>query len=227
MTTEERIEKLEAELAEIKAGLAAAKRHTRRLMVGVGVVLVMFALFVAVRVMTGEKGKVIRANRFELVDDKGITRAILRANEYDSKLILLDKNGTLRTWLSETELAMFDEKVTLRYRSWLRETGLSLYDENGQGRAELVATKAGSGLRLCDEEGRPRVELAVIEDYPMLRLVNENGKPRVILATGKEGALITLCDQNDKPRIMMGCTPSTPVLMLQGPDGKVIWSAPR
>jgi len=47
MTTEERFEKLEVELA-------AAKRLTRQLMLmaGVGVVLGMFALFVAIRAMT-------------------------------------------------------------------------------------------------------------------------------------------------------------------------------
>ncbi len=46
MTTEERFEMLEAELA-------GAKRLTRRLMAGAGVVVVVCTLFVAVRAMTG------------------------------------------------------------------------------------------------------------------------------------------------------------------------------
>ena len=104
MTTEERFEKLEAELA-------AAKRLTRRLMVGTGVVLGMFALFVAFRIMTGVAysqaggniAEVIRAKKFEMVDNQGKTRATLSMNISGVLLGLLDEKGSYRTMLRVTE----------------------------------------------------------------------------------------------------------------------------
>ena len=148
MTTEERIEKLEAELA-------AAKRLIRRLMAGAGVVLVIFALFVAVRAMMGvthsqvggDIAKVIRASRFEVVDDQGRPRAGLIVLKDGPRLDMFDEKGTSRAMLITTETG----------------AGLTLFDEKGIGRAMLSTSNGGPGLVLFDEKGKVRAGLGVNE----------------------------------------------------------------
>lgn len=154
MTTEERIEKLEAELTETKAGLAVAKRLISRLMVGAGVVLGMFALFVAVRAITGVAysqaggniAEVIRAKNFEMVDNQGKTRATLKVNVGGVLLGLLDEKGRHRVVLRVTENG---------------EAGLELADEKGTLRGMLTSAKGGSGLSFADEKGYVRSYLGV------------------------------------------------------------------
>jgi len=146
MTTEERFEKLEAELA-------AAKRLTRQLILGAGIVLGMFALFVAVRAMTGVAysqaggniAEVIRAKNFEMVDNQGKTRATLKVNVGGVLLGLLDEKGIHRMALRVSE----------------RGPELDLADEKGTLRAMLTSAKGGSGLSFADEKGYVRSYLGV------------------------------------------------------------------
>ena len=144
MTIEERVEKQERELAEIKDSLTAAKRRTRRLMAGAGVVLGMFVLFVVARAITGvvqgqAKEKVIRANMFLVEDDNGRTRARLGMSNIGTSLDLFDEQGICRALmnLSENGIALF------------------LVDENDNTRVTLGVSKTVSGLVVWDEKHEP------------------------------------------------------------------------
>jgi hypothetical protein len=230
MTTEERLERLEAELAETKAGLAGAKRLTRRLIAGTGVVLVMFALFVAIRVMTGvaysqaggDVAKVIRAKSFEVVDNQGRNRATLTMTKAGPGLVLFDENGKARAGLVVSKEGPF----------------LGLYDEKGAGRALLIVDEDGSGLRMSDENGETRAALAVLKVGPGLILGDEKGISRTLLNVTKDGPSLQLLDEKGTDRATLGVSQTgTPdgksttypesSLLLFGPDSKVIWSAPR
>jgi hypothetical protein len=162
MTTEERLERLEVELA-------TAKRSICRLIIGAGLVLGIFTLFVAVRAMTGiaysqaegNTAKVIRAKSFVVVDDQGRIRALLSVIKTGSGLALYDESGKVRARLD------VNEDFPL----------LTLHDEKGTPRAVLDVTKYGPELSFHDEKGTPRASLDVLEDRPLLSLNNDKGKP--------------------------------------------------
>lgn len=201
MTTEERLEKLEAELA-------TAKRNNRRLMAGVGLVLGVFILFVAVRAITGvaysqaggDVEKVIRANKFEVVDNQGRTRAIFTEVTSGAGLAIFDEKGKTQILLSMD-----------------KETGpaLILHDETSDFSATLSVKKVGPALSLNDERGNIRAGLVVMEEGPSLSLYDKKGASRArfgVSQTGTpDGKSITYPESS---------------LHLFGPDSKVIWSAP-
>ena len=138
MTTEERLEKLEKELAR-------AKRRNRRLLAVAGLVVgaVTLAWIVAgtanrAEAQGGGVPAVIRANAFVLVDEKGKTRAELSMGEYGPGLLLVDENGKTRATLTVD-------------KDW---PWLALADENGKTRAMLAVGKNGPVLGLLDENGK-------------------------------------------------------------------------
>ena len=162
MTTEERFEKLERELAH-------AKRRNRWLMLaGLSLALGLCASLWAIaggagtaQAQVGEKAeKIIRANKFILEDADGKTRAVLVVFNDEPRLLLSDKKGKTRVFL-----AMFKNDPVLCLR-----------DEKGKTRAFLDVNKYGPGLSLLDEKGKTRATLAVLKSGPMLRLYDEKSK---------------------------------------------------
>ena len=148
MTTEERLEKLERELA-------CAKRRNRWLLSIVGLTVVGLGLAVVGLGLTrtwtkttaaaqaqamGAVPKVISAEAFILVDENGKCRAALdmTMNKDGPMLRLSDENGKTRA-----VLAAFKDV------SWL-----SLYDENSKVRAAMNVNKNGPGMTLLDENGK-------------------------------------------------------------------------
>ena len=142
MNTEERLEKLERELAR-------AKRFNRWLfailfLAGGAYLLVTF--FAGANATAQEAAAVlkeVRANRFVLVDEKGKNRAALTAFKDGPGLALYDENDRPRAALT----ALKDGP------------GLTLYDEKGNTRAELMIGKNGPMLRLFDETGKVRTSM--------------------------------------------------------------------
>ena len=108
--------------------------------------------------------EVIRAKRFEVVDDAGRPRVIIGAQAEASGLMLLDPNGQ-----SVGELAVSDE---------LGSTTLSLYDLRGSVRASLDLDQDGSPtLGLYDLAGEPRVSIGVAEgNTPVLDFTGPTGR---------------------------------------------------
>ncbi len=157
MNTEERLEKLERKLAE----LAGAKRRGRAVI-----------LFGA---RNDTVQKAICAERFELVDFTGNTRAILGLDRSGQPgLDLCDPNGTTRA-----RLEMDADGAPM----------LRLADPDGRTRVALGLNDFGQPeLRLTDQNSKTRVSL-VLNDFgePMLVLADQNGKSRATLVPNESG----------------------------------------
>ena len=129
MTTEERLEAIEQELAR-------TKRRSRWLWGAVGLVV---AVWIIGTVAFGG-AKEIRASRFVLEDENGKDRAALEAAKawFGSRLAMFDENGKDRAVLGMTE----------------NGSRLTLFDESGKVRAVLGMTELGPWLHLFDENGK-------------------------------------------------------------------------
>ena len=121
MTTEERLESLEQELARVK-------RRTRRLLQGVVCLFAtgcVFAVLISTMGSAKAQGeKVIRANKFVVEDQNGKTRVLLSVTNDGPSLSLSDQNEKIRTQLCAE-----------------KETGLTIFDQNGKGRAIVGTSK--------------------------------------------------------------------------------------
>lgn len=156
MTTEERLERLECELAR-------SKRRFRWLIIGAGLCLVSAAVLYAYRSRSDASGvgKELRATSFVLEDLSGKPRASLGMDEDGLELRLRYENGKIGA-----ALCLHEEKMVL-----------SLSDTNGIPRAVLGVTQNMPLLCLYDEKQEPRATLAVLADGPHLVLRDEKGKP--------------------------------------------------
>lgn len=127
MTTEERLQKLEQELAK-------SKRRTRCMMGGV-TLSVLCALTIAA---TPGDRRVITAHTFNVVDDNGKIRASLEVAEGGPLLLMQDDNGMPRVVLS----------------AFKDGPNLTTQDTNGIIRTSLgLNEKFGPMLRVSDAEG--------------------------------------------------------------------------
>lgn len=149
MTTEERLEKVEKELA-------AAKRQIRRLVIGGAVALVCVAILVAASLRPAQ----VQARKFVLVDENGKTRAMLAVDEDGPRLRLTDEDGKARAELCVVRTGPV----------------LNLSDKNGSARAGLCVLKDGPVLDLDKGNGKTRALLAVEEGGPGIRLYGANDK---------------------------------------------------
>jgi len=136
MSTDERIEKMERQLARMRL-------FNRCLIACIVLSLGVWFIektFTAETAWAGPGVKEIRANRFILEDDEGTVRARLTVDAGGPALSLLDKNGKSRAVLSVDK----------------NGSGLRLRDENSKPLAALSMDKDGSrpGLVLCDENGK-------------------------------------------------------------------------
>lgn len=145
---------------------------------------VLLALAVAPIGMTIAKqaNDVVRASRFEVVDESGAVRAALGLDAtgpslalYDTRsrpaallqvspggtdLVLCDRDGTLRTQLQAHQdgpfLALYDKQEQVRVGLAVPASGpsLDLYDRNGESRAAVFAPEGDpSGVVIRDSEG--------------------------------------------------------------------------
>lgn len=150
MTTDERLEALERELAVAKAEATRGKRRNRRLLTAVGLAAGVFALvwvIAAAATRTQAQGGVspttIRASQFILTDEKGKCRAVLNLTEDGPALVLTDESNKPRGTLNMGKLG----------------PALGLFDESGRPRVMLKTDKHGPALDLLDENGRVRAML--------------------------------------------------------------------
>ena len=216
MTTEERLERLERDLR-------GAKRCIRWLLVGTALAVsglcIAWVESGAVVEAKGQQGvaQEIRANSFILVDGAGRARAALGMGNNGAALELYDEAGTRRTELSD-KLALYDEAGTLRVvLTGGREVSWAVYDKTGSVRAALGPVLAqGVALVFSDEAATPRVWMGVTETGASLELFDKAGTARANFGAGVYG-------RQDGRRT----THPESSLLLSGPDGDVIWQAPR
>jgi len=179
-----------------------------------------------------------------LSDENGKDRALLAVGKDGPVLSLLDEKGKYRARLTAPKdgpgLALSDENDKLRALLAVGKDGpgLALLDENDKLRALLTLLKDGPALDLRDENGKARARLTVLEDGPRLWLADENDKLCAGLSVGKDGTALGLFDKNGKMRCALGAGVTTQAdgrkitypessLRLFGPDGFMIWQAPK
>ena len=202
MTTEERLEILERELAR-------ATRRNNWFAAGLGLAVGLLAVGWFFTGFVTRTVKEVRTRKFTLVDGKGRSRALLSVDQAGPGLSLSDENGKKRVGLAAFKQA----------------SGMSLYDEKGENRDMLSVDKTGSGLALSDENGKKRAGMAVFRDASGLSLYDENGKHRATLAVLKEGSLLAMFDPNDIERARLRVFMDGPGLALFEKNGKTLWSA--
>ena len=119
--------------------------------------------------------EVIRAKRFEVIDDAGRPRVIVGTQQEASGLMLLDGNGQ-----NVAELAVSAE---------MGSTTLSLYDLRGSLRASLDLDQDGSPtLGLYDLAGEPRVSIGIAEgNTPVLDFTGPYGEARMSFEVDEDG----------------------------------------
>ena len=215
MTTEQRIEKLEKQLA-------ATQRRNRWIGASVGILLVFGCLvMLPEKALTVESNRSIRANEFLLEDADGKIRATLAVFKGGPALVMRDADGKHRIALDVLKDG----------------PGLIMFDEDGKNRAELNVLKDGPGLLMLDENGKRRAELNMVKN-PSLIMFDEDGKKRAVLDVLKDGPSLRLLDEDGTPRATLGTgrtrgkdgrvtTYPESSLRLFDPDGYVSWDAPR
>ena len=176
--------------------------------------------------MAMRQAKVVRAERFELVDVKGRMVAAWGSTPLGQHaLVFYDEAGKKRALLSvdadgSPGLGLFDKAGEVRAMLSILANGrpsLSLWDENGQPRVTLGAGVLRlsqtdlvecpeSSLMLFGETGTAWADLCVFPGgTPGLSFHDEAGKARVGLWLDADG---------------------TPNLNLWGKDDEVLWEAP-
>jgi hypothetical protein len=177
MSTDERLEKIEGQLARVRwfnriliAGIV--------LFLGVWLILKSFGPDTAWAQSGGEE---IRAKKFVLEDENGKMRATLAMAENGPMLSLSDENGKIRAALKVADgkpsLSLHDVDGKERASLMVGTLGpyLTLYDENDMLRADLSVGKGSSNLSLSDENGKERAVIGMF-DEPDLVLFDENGE---------------------------------------------------
>jgi hypothetical protein len=198
MTTEERFEKLERELA-------CAKRRNRVQLITMICVVISFlgGLYVAgTAIGQGSVQEEVRAKNFILLDENGKVRGMLDAMENIPTLRLWDENDTLRISLGVSEdeayLDIYDENGEIGTELNVSEglPGLGMWDEDGQLRTLLNVTESGANFDLNYENGDTGVELYVDEDAPSLGMYDSDGELRTMLDVLEDVPTLRLWDEN-------------------------------
>ena len=135
MTTDERMEKMEGQLARVR-WINRCLIVCIVLSLGVWFILKTFG---TEQVWAQSGVKEIRATRFIVKDENGKAHAALGMGKDGPRLSIYDENGKDRAVLSVNKAG----------------PGLSLFDENNKFRAMLLVGKAGPSLLLFDEYDKP------------------------------------------------------------------------
>jgi len=171
--------------------------------------------------------KVVRAERFEVVDAKGEVRAVLAVREDGTPhLALFDADGQVRAIVAVLPSGTPD---------------LYLCDADGKPRASLAVWEDGPSLTLRDAKGKDRATLELSRDWgPILWLDDAAGKTRLELGLGLPDGnpILSLADKEGTTRATLGATSTKTLatgvvhqrpessLVLSDKEGNVLWQAP-
>lgn len=142
----------------------------------------------------------VRGKAILLEDNAGRVRASIRMMSNGPALALLSEDGR-----PQVLLAMAADGPSL-----------TMTTESGSRAVALHVLKEGSALFLDDERGTPRAVLAITSDGPSLHLFDTNRVARAIVGSGQV-------------RVAGGQPAKFPEssVVLLGPAGDPVWSAPR
>lgn len=155
------------------------------------------------------QNKVIRAQRFELVNDGGTVRGIWGISEGIPNFSMKDETGSPRIGITADKarptLTFFDNSpasdgflnlVTLG----VGEDGpsLSMWDREGKKKITIGATENGSALFTHDNEGNVRVGLIGASKSNGLVFYDEKSTPNGLFRLGKEGEHLQFWGRNER-----------------------------
>ncbi|MDD4889388.1 MAG: hypothetical protein PHU85_05620 [Phycisphaerae bacterium] len=213
MTTDQRLEKLERELAN-------AKRRNRRLMIGAAVCLGMilawefFAQSGRIGTVQAVEPTTAPAQRKGRPWPWGEDAPVFRKA---SDTLQGSGPTTAPTLLTDEQMKGLPPREPVKV---IRATAFVLVDDEGRERAKLEMRKDGPGLAFYDQNGSPRATLGVEVFGMSLVLADENGKARVMQTVGKDGPTLSLLDKNEKPRVCLGYVKAEPSLDLFDANGE-------
>lgn len=180
MNIEERLEALQKELD-------AWKRFARWMLVPVVLVVagaVAWGGFM--EPVQAQRGNVVRAKEFVVVDEQGKMRAGLGiSSDGKPKLHFYDSEGKTRIGLGVSRsgapaLAMIDAQERVRFGFLVQPGGipaLTMADSQGRTRVGLVLHSNGSpGLVMTDYQEKQRIGLGVDRGTPLMQFNDAQGK---------------------------------------------------
>lgn len=190
--------------------------------------------------------KLLRAQRFELVDAKGTVYADLRHDENGTGLFFFDGKGFSRVGLVHNKqtagLVVFDKNKKVRVGVSLDEDAPSvrLYDGKGAPRALLEYGAAGarvsvrdakSGgvslgmgddgawMMLFDAGGRARAGLSLQQDRTAMHFADEKGNARALIEYASDTTRVALLDSKSAVRTTLMLDPAGPQLFMMNAEG--------
>ncbi len=157
-----------------------------------------------------DEGKVIRAERFEVVDKTGRVQAVLgQLADEAMGLRLLDARGG--------DMATFG----------INEGNPWLYFSTGNIVLDLGLEGEQPFIHLCDASGSPRLKLEVDDDdTPIITILDAEQKAALELGADESEPFLHLCNK-DKRRIELNVDKKgNPTIVTSDADGNKTWQAP-
>jgi hypothetical protein len=220
MTTDERIARLEAEVAELKAPKQELTVQRLNIVDEDGALWAVLS--------ADEDG-----TRLAMYGDDNKARVILSSSQQCQSIGFTNEKGDplaiVGTFMGRPTLEFYDEtkKVRLRAQVTAKGSGIGLCDSNGCLRAEMVTDDTIPRLVLRDGDHTERASLAAREDETSLRLSDKSSHLRAELASFNDGvAAMTLHDSNDRTRICLASLEDGPQVRLYNVVGKQFWATP-
>lgn len=204
-SSDERLKKLERELAETKEQLEALSERPDA------------------DAPHGEKIVVdsVTARRITIVNEEGEPRATLATVQGTTMLEFSDKGGKKRMVLFAAQaragIDIGDDSGQIRASLKTTEKGthLKLQDEHGKVRAMIFEALEGSSITLKDANGNPRAELLLDEkEGPCIDIADEKGNMAAKLVMQEYGAVLHILDADGKAKALFGKSKSGTVLSL-------------
>ena len=206
----------------IERRLAKLERSNRILAV---FCILAFGAFLAAATSQRDSSEVIKARRFELIDEGGVTRSSWASTTIGSALTFHDNKGSARSLIGfvngAPRLLFSDDQSSPRVliTSESKAGFLALYHGGQKPLLDLSVTPDGPSLRLNDRNGTLRSELAVWEDGSRLRQYDEEGELRSWLAARKQGPSLALTDKSNKEGVVLSCRDNGPQLVFADKGG--------
>jgi len=231
MTLDQRVDKLERDLARTKRTAGCLRILIAAVMGGVAIGAVAESRSSVQSQPVQGTRRVVRANAFVLEDEKGQERAVLDVDSTKARLSLGDERGEARMILGVTgngpAIFLLDEEGNSRLTVSLQKgsPGITLLDENGNSRFACSLDKDGPRMTLLDQKGKAIAGLSTGETGPVLSPHNKTGSAS--LAASGEGPAVSLSDEHGRIRMfLMLDEDHGSVLSVTDERGKMIWSAP-
>lgn len=177
--------------------------------------------------------EIVRAQRFELVDEQGNMMALLGVSDAGAVLSLQDNNGKLRGifGVAQDNTAVFglsdaNAKPRVKINASATVAAINLLDAQGTNRAFLEAQDDVSALNLQDSNGKVRGLFSADKDQTTLSVRDPNENVRVMLGAKTADSSVGVVDSQGNPRVLLIASDAQQKMLLLNAQGKPAWQAP-